>query len=60
MFIVIGLTRLGFEPTIYSTQGEHGNHYTTGEENILLQLEATICHWYKNNIGINRKTIVEI
>jgi hypothetical protein len=44
MFIVIGLTRLGFEPTIYSTQGEHGNHYTTGEENILLQLEATICH----------------
>ena len=28
-FIVFGLTRLGLEPTIYRTQGEHANHYTT-------------------------------
>jgi hypothetical protein len=28
-FIVFGLTRLGLEPTIYRTGGEHANHYTT-------------------------------
>jgi hypothetical protein len=28
-FIVLGLTRPGFEPTIYRTRGEHANHYTT-------------------------------
>jgi hypothetical protein len=28
-FIVFGLTQSGFEPTIYSTPGEHGNHFTT-------------------------------
>jgi hypothetical protein len=28
-FIVFGLTRPWFEPTIYRTQGEHANHYTT-------------------------------
>jgi hypothetical protein len=27
-FIVFGLTRSGLEPTIYSTRGEHANHYT--------------------------------
>jgi hypothetical protein len=27
--IVFGFTRTGFEPTIYGTRGEHGNHYTT-------------------------------
>ena len=27
-FIVFGLTRSGFEPTIYRTRGEHANHYT--------------------------------
>ena len=26
---VFGLTRTGLEPTIYRTQGEHANHYTT-------------------------------
>jgi hypothetical protein len=26
-FIVFGLTRLGLEPTIYRTRGEHANHY---------------------------------
>jgi hypothetical protein len=28
-FIVFGLTRSGFEPTIYRIRGEHVNHYTT-------------------------------
>ena len=28
-FIVFGLARLGLEPTIYRTRGEHANHYTT-------------------------------
>ena len=27
--IVFGLTRSGFEPTIYRTRGEHTYHYTT-------------------------------
>jgi hypothetical protein len=27
--MVFGLTRPGLEPTIYRTQGEHANHYTT-------------------------------
>ena len=26
-FIVFGLTRLGLEPTIYPSRGEHANHY---------------------------------
>ena len=25
---VFGLTRSGFEPTIYRNRGEHANHYT--------------------------------
>jgi hypothetical protein len=29
-FIVFCLTQPGHEPTIYCTQGEHANHYTTG------------------------------
>ena len=28
-FIVFGLTRSGLKPTIYRTQGEPANHYTT-------------------------------
>jgi hypothetical protein len=28
-FIVFGLTRLGLDPTIYHTRGEHANYYTT-------------------------------
>ena len=28
-FIVFGLTRPGLEPTMYSTRGEHVNHYAT-------------------------------
>jgi hypothetical protein len=32
-FIVFGLTLLGLERTIYRTQGEHANHYTTAAVN---------------------------
>ena len=32
-FLVFGLTRLGLEPTIYHTRGEHANHYATDEVN---------------------------
>ena len=28
-FVVFRLTQSGLEPTIYCTQGEHANHYTT-------------------------------
>jgi hypothetical protein len=28
-FIVFGLTRPGFEPTIYRNRGDHANYYTT-------------------------------
>jgi hypothetical protein len=31
---VFGLTRSGFEPTIYHTRGEHANQYTTDEPTI--------------------------
>ena len=34
--IVFGLTRLGLEPTIYRTQDQHANHYTT---------DAVLCYW---------------
>ena len=36
-FIIFGLTRPGFEPTIYRTQGEHANHYTTDAVDHLLK-----------------------
>jgi hypothetical protein len=29
ILLVSGLTRRGFEPTIYHTRGEHATHYTT-------------------------------
>jgi hypothetical protein len=34
-FIVLGLTRPGFEPMIYRTRGEHANHYTTDAVDLL-------------------------
>ena len=33
--IVFGMTRLGLEPTIYRTQGEHSNHYATDAVRII-------------------------
>ena len=33
---MFGLTRSGFDPTIYRTGGEHANHYTTDTVYLLL------------------------
>jgi hypothetical protein len=41
-FIVFGLTRLGLEPTIYHTRGEHANHYTTEVVSRFLEIEIYI------------------
>jgi hypothetical protein len=35
-FIVLGLSRTGFEPMIYHIQGEHANHYTTNADNFVV------------------------
>ena len=34
-FIIFGLTRLGLEPMIYRTLGEHANHYATDAVHII-------------------------
>jgi hypothetical protein len=33
-FIVLSFTRSGHEPTIYHTQGEHADHYTTDAQGL--------------------------
>jgi hypothetical protein len=33
-YIVFGVTQTGLDPTIYRTQDEHANHYTTDEPTI--------------------------
>ena len=44
-FIDFCLTRPGFEPTIYRTQGEHANHYTTDavDVKVNLNLKKVFC-----------------
>ena len=37
-FVVFGLARPGFEPTIYRTRGEHANHYATDAVMIIFVL----------------------
>jgi hypothetical protein len=39
-FIVFGLTRSELEPTIYRTQGEHANHYTT--DSVIMDLVLSL------------------
>jgi hypothetical protein len=39
-FIVFGLTRLGLEPTIYCTQGEHANNYATDAVHYVLDYDT--------------------
>ena len=39
-FIVFGLIRPEFEPTIYPTQGEHANHYATNA--VISKFEAIV------------------
>jgi hypothetical protein len=40
-FIIVGLTRSGLEPTIYSTRGEDENHYTTDAVDMKLIKDIT-------------------
>ena len=40
-FIVFGLTRSGFEPTIYCTRDKHANHYTTDAVNYYQEMVFT-------------------
>ena len=56
--IVFGLTRRVLEPTIYSTRGEHGNHYTTDAAlhhrcrhkcERIVQYIRTMMHWPTQN-----------
>ena len=45
-FIVFGLTRLGLEPTIYRTRGEHAGHYTTDAIHfILIPSQPVFVNW---------------
>jgi hypothetical protein len=44
ILIVFGLTRPGFEPTIYRTRGEHVSHYAT---------DAVFYHWIEVPPWIN-------
>jgi hypothetical protein len=39
---VFGLNQSGIEPTIYSTQGEHANHYTN---------DAVLIHLIHTNVS---------
>jgi predicted lactoylglutathione lyase len=43
---VFGLTRLGIEPTIYHTWGEHANHYTTDMVHMRLKEGQIILIYY--------------
>ena len=40
--LVFGLTRSGLKPTIYCTQGEHANQYTTDAVNLLTKINIKI------------------
>jgi hypothetical protein len=42
-FIVFALTRLGLEPTIYRTRGEHNKHYTDVVTSDIIKVEFV---WY--------------
>jgi hypothetical protein len=38
-FMVFGLTRPGFEPTIHRTRDEHANHYATDAVHLFVAME---------------------
>jgi hypothetical protein len=40
--LVFNFTRLGLEPTIYRTRGEHANHYTIVAVEVHTMIEITI------------------
>jgi hypothetical protein len=45
-FIVFGLIRLGLEPTIYHTRGEHASHYNT---------DAVVIYWREHSTSLQAK-----
>ena len=62
-FIVFGLTRLGFEPTIYCSRGEHANHYNTDAVKNKLISKVSLNRVYVPNvirIEVNLKTFRQL
>jgi hypothetical protein len=51
-FIVFSLTRLGFDPTIYRTQGKHANHYATDVVCGILRCHHILCGLYGGGVHI--------
>jgi hypothetical protein len=54
-FIVLGLTRLGLEPTIYHIRGEHVIHYTPMMWSKRHKLNTIIC---PTNLSLREKGII--
>ena len=51
------MTRSGLEPTIYRTQGEHANHYTTNvvglrQEEIVIGYYTVLCTIWKDIVRV--------
>jgi hypothetical protein len=62
-FIVFGLTRSGFEPTIYCSRGEHANHYNTDAVKTKLISKVSLNRVYVPNvirIEVNLKTFRQL
>jgi hypothetical protein len=57
-FIVFGLTRPAFEPTIYRTRGEHDNYYTTDALKILDNISFCVGMKRLGGLCSNRKKII--
>jgi hypothetical protein len=51
-----GFTWSGLEPTIYHTQGEHDNHYTT-DVVIIYCYRLKIQHRLKKNLKIKKQIV---
>ena len=58
--IVFGLTRSGREPTIYCTQGEHANYYTTDAVDGWTDRMKTMSHQKREDIIIYTFTASEM
>jgi hypothetical protein len=56
--IVFGLTESGLESTIYCTQDEHVNHYTTDAVKIVSIIITTLCICTKE-VFLNYKEMKE-
>ena len=53
--IVFGFTRSGLEPTIYHTQGEPANHYTTNEPTIYRTQGEPVNHYTTDAVSHKNK-----